>query len=69
MIKTTGYSQKYVEMAYGELEGMSTINGFVFGYVDEKNKRCISFWDIEGEALPRSGQEYVKVFKQSKVVR
>ena len=63
MIKQEGYRQKYVEMAYAELEALSNINGFVFGYVDEKKHKSISFWNIEGKALPRSGQETVEFFR------
>lgn len=64
VIKQVGQAHVDVGTAEDSLAGIAVLPGFIFGYVDEKEIRCVSFHQdpTPGTALQRGQQSVELVF-------
>lgn len=63
LVKVVSYPYGDVEGAQDALVGVSSLPGYVFGYVDEKERRTVSFHadtSPNDPLLPRSGMTRVQ---------
>ena len=62
VLKNVGPSHDTVEEAEDSLNGIAAVQGYLFGYVEKKNKRCVTYLMLSPiDPIPGKNQEVVDI--------